>query len=50
MAKAKTTPRGRSAETGKFIPVKQAQREWRTSEVERVPNPGYGITNRRKRT
>jgi hypothetical protein len=50
MTKAKTTPRGRDAGTGKFIPVQQARRYWRTSEVEQVPNPGYGITNRRKRT
>ena len=50
MAKSKQTETkvGRDAETGKFIPVKQAREHPRTTVVERVPKPGYGDTGRKK--
>jgi hypothetical protein len=37
MAKTKTTPRGRDAGNGQFIPVREAQRRRGTAVVERVP-------------
>jgi len=37
MTKRKTTLRGRSARTGKFIPVAVARRRKATSVVERIP-------------
>jgi hypothetical protein len=40
--KGHTTPRGREAGTGQFIPVKEAQRRPSTTVVERVPKAGYG--------
>ena len=48
MAK-KTHKVGRDATTGKFIPVKRAQKRPRTTTVENVPNPGYGDTGRGKK-
>jgi hypothetical protein len=35
----KTTPRGRDAETGRFIPVEEALRHPKTTVVERIPLP-----------
>ena len=46
---AKTHKVGRDAKTGKFIPVREAQRRKSTTTVERVPNPGYGDTGRSKK-
>lgn len=43
---AKTHKSGRDSGTGRFIPVKEAERRPSTTTVERVPNPGYGDTNR----
>lgn len=37
MSKPKTTPRGRDAKSGQFIPVREAQRRPSTTVVERVP-------------
>jgi hypothetical protein len=34
--------RGRSAETGRFIPIEEARRHPKTTVVERVPLPGKG--------
>lgn len=34
--------RGRAAESGQFIPVKEARQRPNTATVERVPKPGYG--------
>ncbi len=34
---------GRDAKTGRFIPVKDAQKRPSKSVVERVPNPGKGV-------
>jgi len=45
---AKTHKIGRDAGTGKFIPVKEAERRKGTAIVERVPNPGHGDTGRSK--
>ena len=42
---SKTTLRGRHAGTGKFMTVRQARRQPKTTVVERVPKPGYGDTN-----
>jgi len=39
---AETTPRGRDARTGTFIPVEEARRRPATTTVERVPLPGKG--------
>ena len=44
MTGSKTTPRGRSAKSGQFTTVKQAQTHKSTHVVERVPKPGYGDT------
>jgi hypothetical protein len=45
MAKdAKTTLRGRDAETGQFTTVKEARENPKDHVVERVPKPGYGDT------
>jgi len=40
----KTFDIGRDSKTGKFIPVKQAERRPATTTVERVPKRGYGDT------
>ena len=40
--KGHTSPRGREAGTGQFIPVQEAQRRPSTTVVERIPKPGYG--------
>jgi hypothetical protein len=37
---------GRSAKTGRFMPVKEAQKKPNTSVVENVPNPGHGDTKK----
>ncbi len=37
-----TSPRGRDAKTGEFIPVSEARRRPNTTVVERVPHPGKG--------
>lgn len=41
---SKTTLRGRDSGDGRFIPVKEARENPKTSTVERVPKPGYGDT------
>ncbi len=46
---SKTTPRGRDADSGKFIPVQEARRRRRTAIVESVPKPGHGDTGRGKK-
>jgi hypothetical protein len=45
---SKSSLRGRDSETGRFIPVEEARANPRTTEVERIPKPGYGIENRGK--
>jgi hypothetical protein len=40
--KGHTSPRGREAGTGQFVPVREARQRPSTTVVERVPNPGYG--------
>ena len=40
---------GRDSKTGQFIPVDDARRRPNTTQVERVPKPGYGDTGRGKR-
>ena len=47
-SKGKTTQRGRDSKTGQFIPVRDARRRPNTTQVERVPKPGYGDTGRSK--
>ena len=48
MAKeSKTTPRGRSAQSGKFTKVSTARNKPNTHVVERVPKPGYGDTKKK---
>lgn len=48
MAKeSKTVTHGRSAKTGKFVPVKKARDNPDTHVVERVPKPGYGDTKKK---
>ena len=42
----KTHPAGRDSTTGRFIPVKEAERRPSTTTVERVPNPGRGDTKK----
>jgi hypothetical protein len=42
MADRQSTLKGRSAETGRFIPVDEARQHPSTSVVERVPLPGKG--------
>lgn len=50
MAKPKrTTPRGRDAESGRFIPIEEARRRPKTTVVERVPTPGHGDTKKPKK-
>lgn len=45
MAKeAKTSLRGRDAETGQFTTVEDARQHPKDHVVERVPKPGYGDT------
>lgn len=49
MAKqSRTTPRGRSAKTGRFTTVTKAKQNKETHLVERVPKPGYGDTAKQK--
>jgi len=45
---AKTHKVGRDSRTGAFIPVKEADRRPSTTTVERVPNPGYGGSGKKK--
>jgi hypothetical protein len=45
---SKTSLRGRDSRSGLFIPVSEARNRPATTEVERIPKPGYGITDRRK--
>jgi hypothetical protein len=45
---SKTTPRGRDADTGKFVPVDYARDHPKDHIVERVPKPGYGDTGKPK--
>jgi hypothetical protein len=46
---SKTTLRGRDAETGEFTTVEEARRHPKDHIVERVPKPGYGDTDNKKR-
>jgi hypothetical protein len=46
----KTFDIGRNSETGKFIPVKEAEKHPKTTTVERVPKPGRGDTEGEPRT
>lgn len=46
---SKSSLRGRESGSGKFIPVEQARRRPETTEVERIPKPGYGLTDRPKK-
>ncbi len=46
MADSKTTPKGRDSKNGQFIPIKEAIRRPSTTEIERVPKPGFGLSNR----
>jgi len=46
---SKSTLRGRDSGDGRFIPVEEARRRPATSEVERIPKPGYGLENRPKK-
>ncbi|MFC1915061.1 hypothetical protein ACFLWK_02290 [Chloroflexota bacterium] len=41
--KGNTTLKGRDAETGRFIPVKEAQKDPKHTVVERVPKRGKGV-------
>lgn len=41
---SKTTLKGRDSRNGQFIPVKEARERPSTTQVERVPKPGYGDT------
>lgn len=46
---SKTTLRGRDAETGEFTTVEEARKYPKDHTVERVPKPGYGDTDAKKR-
>lgn len=46
---SKTSLRGRDSGNGRFIPVTVARQHPKTTEVERIPKPGYGIADRSKR-
>lgn len=46
---SKTSLRGRDSRTGHFIPVEEARRRPETTQVERVPKPGYGDTRHTKK-
>lgn len=46
---SKTTLKGRDSGTGKFIPVDKARQHPTTTQVERVPKPGYGDTRTSKK-
>jgi len=46
MKTSKTFPIGRDADTGQFVPVKEAREHPRTHTVERMPKQGYGDTSR----
>jgi len=48
-SESKTSLRGRDAKTGKFTTVKKARRLPATHVVERVPKPGYGDTDEKKK-
>lgn len=40
----KTFDLGRDSESGRFIPVKEAEKRPKTTTVERIPKPGRGDT------
>jgi hypothetical protein len=42
MARGQSSLRGRSASSGRFIPVSVARSRPETTTVERVPKPGFG--------
>lgn len=42
MARGQSSLRGRSAGTGRFMPVEKARAQPNTATVERVPKPGFG--------
>ena len=43
----KTTPRGRSAETGRFTTIEEAKRKKKTHVVENIPTPRRGNAKRK---
>lgn len=48
MAKeSKTTLKDRDSESGQFISVSEARSKPSTTQVERVPKPGYGDTKKK---
>ncbi len=47
--KSKSHTGGRDARNGQFIPVSEARQRPATAIVERIPKPGYGVTNRGKK-
>lgn len=46
---SKTTLRGRDSKTGAWIKVSEARRRPETTQVERVPKPGFGDTKPSKK-
>jgi hypothetical protein len=46
---SKTVTRGRDSSTGQFVPVSEARRRPATTQVERVPKPGFGDTKPNKK-
>lgn len=48
-SESKTSLRGRDARTGEFTTVEKARRFSTTHIVERVPKPGYGDTDEKKK-
>jgi hypothetical protein len=46
MSKSKTFPIGRNADTGRFTPVRVAERRPSTHVVERMPKPGHGDSDK----
>lgn len=44
---SKATLRGRDSKTGHFVKVEEARRRPDTTQVERVPKPGYGVSDRK---
>lgn len=49
MSKPKSHVGGRDSRNGQFIPVSETHRRPDTTVRERIPNPGYGVTDRGKK-
>ncbi len=47
--KGHTHPGTRDSRTGRFVPPSEANRRPATTQRERIPNPGYGDTGRKKK-